>query len=193
MSSWCERSSAAAAVCAASRILVVGCPGTGKSTLARALARHTGLPLWHMDDLYWREGWTRPSDAELTRDLATVLAHRRGIIDGNYARFLPQRCAWAEAVVYLDLPTLSAVRGLLARRWRRLRGDTASLPRRVREGGSRGGEPLSPGFVWLVLSFRWRVRPQLLRALAPFDDGRLLVLRSRRQVRAFMDDDLSGA
>jgi adenylate kinase family enzyme len=36
------------------RALVIGCSGTGKSTLARALGGVTGLPVIHVDQLFWR-------------------------------------------------------------------------------------------------------------------------------------------
>ena len=35
------------------RAIVIGCPGGGKSTFARALAEKTGLPLHHLDMMYW--------------------------------------------------------------------------------------------------------------------------------------------
>ena len=32
---------------------MIGCPGRGKSVFARAPAQKTGLPLYHLDMLYW--------------------------------------------------------------------------------------------------------------------------------------------
>lgn len=43
------------------RVLIVGSPGAGKSTLAKKLAARTGLPLTHLDDLYWNAGWEKSS------------------------------------------------------------------------------------------------------------------------------------
>ena len=39
------------------RVLIVGSPGAGKSTLAKKLAAKTGLPLTHLDELYWDSNW----------------------------------------------------------------------------------------------------------------------------------------
>ncbi len=39
------------------RVMVIGGPGSGKSTLARRLHAISGLPLFHLDQLYWRAGW----------------------------------------------------------------------------------------------------------------------------------------
>ena len=41
------------------RALVIGSGGAGKSTLARELGARAGLPVVHLDRLYWRPGWTK--------------------------------------------------------------------------------------------------------------------------------------
>ena len=43
----------------AKRILILGCGGAGKSTLARRLGAATGLPVVHLDGLYWQPGWLK--------------------------------------------------------------------------------------------------------------------------------------
>ena len=35
------------------KIIVIGCPGSGKSTFARVLHNKTGIPLYHLDLMYW--------------------------------------------------------------------------------------------------------------------------------------------
>ena len=39
------------------RILMIGCGGAGKSTLARALGEKLGLPVVHLDKLWWTGNW----------------------------------------------------------------------------------------------------------------------------------------
>ena len=34
------------------KVIVIGCPGSGKSTFSRALHERTGLPLYHLDLLF---------------------------------------------------------------------------------------------------------------------------------------------
>ena len=46
------------------RIIVLGCSGSGKSTLARELHRLTGLPLIHLDNVWWKEDRTHISREE---------------------------------------------------------------------------------------------------------------------------------
>ena len=41
------------------RVMVIGCPGSGKSTFSRALHSKTGLPLFYLDMMYWNPDRTR--------------------------------------------------------------------------------------------------------------------------------------
>ena len=38
------------------RIMIIGCGGAGKSTLARQLGGITGLPVVHLDQIWWSPG-----------------------------------------------------------------------------------------------------------------------------------------
>ena len=41
----------------AKRIAIIGVNASGKSVFARQLAERTGLPLFHMDNLFWKGSW----------------------------------------------------------------------------------------------------------------------------------------
>ena len=47
------------------RVMIIGCGGAGKSTLARQLGEVTGLPVVHLDKLFWKSGWVESSKAEI--------------------------------------------------------------------------------------------------------------------------------
>ena len=98
------------------RILVVGCPGSGKSTFARRLQECTGLPLYHLDLLYWRADKTTLPREEFDEALDALLAEERWIIDGNFSRTMERRLQRCDAVFFLDLPTEVCLEGVRQRR-----------------------------------------------------------------------------
>lgn len=141
------------------RIAVIGCSGAGKSTLARALASATGLPLVHLDAEHWRPGWVAPDEQEWMARSAAMLAEPRWIIDGLYGSTLEARVLRATLVIWLDLPTGACVWGAI-RRWWRFRG-------RVRPDMGPGcPEKIDAEFLRWIITFRRRVRPRIVRALA---------------------------
>ena len=55
------------------RVLIIGNAGSGKSTFARKLAEKTGLPLVHLDKLYWHGNWEHLSREEFDTAMQTEL------------------------------------------------------------------------------------------------------------------------
>lgn len=97
------------------RVLVIGSPGAGKSTFARALAEQTGLPLYPLDLIWHLPDKTTVSTAEFDRKLAEILEKDRWIIDGNYSRTLQRRLAACDTVFLLDYPVPLCLAGALSR------------------------------------------------------------------------------
>ena len=96
------------------RILVIGCPGAGKSTFARALRDRTGLPLWYLDQIWHRPDRTTVSRAEFDAQLTGLLRGDAWIIDGNYLRTLELRLRAADTAFLLDYPTGVCLEGVRA-------------------------------------------------------------------------------
>jgi hypothetical protein len=66
------------------RIMVIGCCGSGKSTLSLKIQRITGLPLFHLDQYYWQPNWSEPSKEKWEKIVADLANKEEWIIDGNY-------------------------------------------------------------------------------------------------------------
>ena len=98
------------------RILVIGSSGSGKSTVARELGEILGLPVVHLDLLYWNPGWVETPDGEFDEKVRAACAGDRWIVDGNYGRTIDIRLERADAIVFLDLPRLTCIRRVLSRR-----------------------------------------------------------------------------
>ena len=97
------------------RILVIGCPGAGKTYFAKKLKEITGLPVVHMDNLYWNEDKTSVSFEELNKKLMPYLKQESWIIDGNYHDTLKLRLEYATDVFFLKMPREVCIEGILER------------------------------------------------------------------------------
>lgn len=158
------------------RVMVVGSPGSGKSTFAQRLAQTTGLPLVHLDDLYWLPGWVRPEQAAWQAQMRAVTAPERWILDGNYAGTLNIRAERADTAVVL-----------VYSRWLCLfRAVTRALLRRRPDAKHLGKEPLDWAFLRFIWSFP-ELGAQQLEQLRGTPKLRVIVLRSDRAARELLE------
>ncbi len=166
------------------RVVVLGSAGAGKSALATEIARRTGLPLVHLDVLFWAPGWTPAPREDALRRLRAAVAGERWILDGNFlggdGGEQDGRFRRADAVVFLDVSRTKCVWRVLSRLVRDRGRPRPDLPAGCAEG-----------FDLALLRWIWsypRVdRPRVLRLLAELQE-RVDVhhLRSRADVRRFL-------
>ena len=88
------------------RISVVGCTGSGKTTLARPLAASLGIPHLELDGVYHQADWTPLPDADFLSAVGEFTSQDRWVVDGNYNSQGVLDLAWsrADTVVWLDPP-----------------------------------------------------------------------------------------
>jgi len=171
----------------ARRIAVIGSPGCGKSYLASRIAEYLGLPLIRLDDEYWHAGWARTRADTWDRRVRELAGADRWVIDGNYGATLAVRVRAADLVVFVDRPTWPCLLTVLRRIGRWVVGHRVGLPARV----ATGARIVPPAgdlvrFLWLVASFRRRVRPTMSRLLAAPDAAPCVRLTSRADVNTFL-------
>lgn len=162
------------------RILIIGCGGSGKSTLAERLGEKTGLPVVHLDKLFWHSGWVESAPEEIDEKISRETEKARWIIDGNYTRTLPMRLERCDTVIYLDFSPFACVRGVLKRvltNYGKVRPDM----------GEGCPERFDREFLKWVWTFNKTKRPKLYSMLEAAPDARVIVLKNRRMVRRFLD------
>ena len=87
------------------KIMIIGSPGSGKSTFARKLRDKTGLPLFYLDMIKHKPDRTTISSEEFDKKLKEILVKSQWIIDGNYQRTLEVRMKECDLIILFDLPT----------------------------------------------------------------------------------------
>jgi adenylate kinase family enzyme len=163
------------------RIAVIGCGGSGKTTLAHAIAARLDLPVAHIDRYRLRERG-EPGVRTLTPDEWERLHHHlaageRWVIDGMRVWAVAgDYLERADMVVFLDLPTRACLRGILQRRLR-FRGDRPELGVYDR---------INRDFLRFVWTFRRRRRPAVLARLRNVRSPHVVILRTRCDVRRFV-------
>ncbi len=86
------------------KVIIIGCPGAGKSTFARKLSAKTGLPLYYLDMIWHRPDRTTLSREEFATRLEIITSGEEWIIDGNYLHTMPLRLQCCDTVFFFDLP-----------------------------------------------------------------------------------------
>lgn len=162
------------------RIIIIGCGGSGKSTLARKLGEKTGLPVVHLDQIYWSPGsWIHLENEEFDRLLTVETEKPRWILDGNFNRTMPMRLEKCDTVIYLDLNRFVCLFGWLKRvitNWGSAREDMAP--------GCR--EWFDPEFAKWIWNFNGNYRKKYYSMLSQLEGKRVIILRSRRAVKKFL-------
>ena len=97
------------------KVLILGCPGAGKSTFARKLRDKTGLPLYYLDMIWHKPDRTTITKQEFDAKLSEIIKQEEWIIDGNYGRTLEMRIQWCEAIFLLDFPVEECLVGAKSR------------------------------------------------------------------------------
>ena len=157
------------------RILVLGCSGSGKSTFARALRDRTGIPLVHLDLIWWRADRTHISREEFDRTLAGLLRRDKWILDGDYSRTYEVRIRACDTVIFLDFGEDVCMAGI-----------------RDRIGKARPDMPwtderLDPQLEEQVLRYRKEDRPKVYAFLEQYQEKHWLIFRSREEADAWLE------
>ena len=159
------------------RIIVIGCPGSGKSTVSRALHNKTGIPLYHLDVMYWNADKTTVEKSVFLERLSDVLEKDEWIIDGNYGSTMELRMAVCDTVIFLNYPLDVCLDGIKERR-----------------GKSRSDMPWieteeDAEFIEFIKSYNEQQKPKVLELLKKYNDKKIIIFGSREQANAFLNGE----
>lgn len=162
------------------RVCIVGCNGAGKSVFAKKLKKLTGLPLYHLDHIYWKPGWIEQSRAVFDRELAKILEREQWITDGNFSRTMDVRFKSADTVFFLDFPVWLCLLQIIKRimmSYGRSRDDMAAgCP-----------ENFDLDFLAHVAKFKRVRRPVIVKALEDHAKHcQIFVLKNHRDIKNWL-------
>lgn len=158
------------------KVIVIGCPGAGKSTFARRLRDKTGLPLHCLDLIWHRPDKTNIPREEFDEKLSQIIKTDRWIIDGNYNRTLEMRLAACDTVFLLDYPTEVCLAGAQARVGQK------------REDMPWVEETLDEEFRQWILDFPDTALPKIYGLLVTYAPGRKIrIFRTRAEAESYLE------
>ena len=161
------------------RVIIIGCGGAGKSTLARQLGEKTGLPVVHLDKLFWLPGWVERERKEFDGMVQAELAKERWIMDGNFNRTMPERLRRCDTVIYLDYSRLTCLLGVLKR--------VLTTHGTVRPDMGEGcPERIDLDFLKWVWNFNKNKREKYYRMLEAATHAEIHIFKNRRSVKKFL-------
>ena len=157
------------------KIIVIGCPGSGKSTFSRELRNKTGIPLYHLDMMYWNEDKTVVEKRAFLERLSAVLAKDEWIIDGNYGSTMEMRMESCDTVIFLDYPIEICLDGIRERRGKP-RSDMPWIE--TEEDGE---------FIEFIKSYSEQEKPKVLELFTKHSDKNIVVFKNREQADSFLN------
>jgi adenylate kinase family enzyme len=163
------------------RVSVIGCPGAGKTTFSKQLAKKAGLPLVHLDSIYHDPTYPYQTDKELWRaKVHSLVEQERWIIDGNYKSTFDLRFPYSDTIIFLDYPTHVSMWRAIKRR--------VQFREKVRDDmPATWKEKLGWKFILFILRFNHddapRIRSELEKMKTRND---IIILRDPKQAKAYL-------
>ena len=156
------------------KIIVIGCPGSGKSTFSRALNNITGIPLFHLDMMFWNPDKTSVDKPLFRERLIEVLEKDEWIIDGNYGSTMELRIKACDTVIFLDYPLEVCLDGI-----------------RQRRGKPRSDMPWTeteedPEFIDWIKNYDSQGKPKVIELIDKYSYKNIFVFTQRKQADEFL-------
>ena len=151
------------------KIIVLGCSGSGKSVFSRKLQKKTGLPLIHLDNIWWKADRTHISRDEFDDKLRTILSEPKWIIDGNYSRTYEMRIQACDTIIFLDFSEETCMKGIIDRVGTK------------REDIPWTEKTLDPELVQMVQNYRTADRPVLLLLMEKYPAKQKIIFQTRSE------------
>ena len=162
------------------KIIVLGCSGSGKSTFAERLQKITKLPLYHLDNIWWKPDRTHISRDEFDRKLDDLVNRDNWIIDGDYSRTYEKRIAACDTVFFLDYDVEVCMKGIMDR----VGKERKDIP--------WTDDKLDSELVKQVRNYETMDKPVLLELFNKYSNKNIIMLHSREEANALLKNMIAN-
>lgn len=159
------------------RIMVIGCPGSGKSTFSIRLHKLTGIPLFHLDLMHWNSDRTTVDKAVFRERLLNTIQMDEWIIDGNYGSTIELRLQACDTVVFLDYPLNICLDGIKERRGK-VRPDMPWIENENEEDTE---------FIAFIKNYNCQSRPHVMELLEKYTHKDIYIFKTRNEADEFLN------
>ena len=158
------------------KVIVIGCPGSGKTTFAEKLQKCTGLPLYYLDAIWHKPDKTHISREKFDERILEIFATTEWIIDGNYNRTIEMRLKESDTVFLFDLPTEVCLQGATDR----IGKERYDLPWLETE--------LDPEFAGFIKEFKENSLPKIYNLLEKYkNEKQTVIFKSREEADEYLE------
>ncbi|NLM05418.1 MAG: adenylate kinase [Tissierellia bacterium] len=158
------------------RAIVIGCPGSGKSTFSLALHEVTQIPIYHLDMLNWNADKTTVEKSVFLERLKQVIEKDAWIIDGNYGSTMELRLKACDTVYFLDYSLEVCLDGIESRRGK-VRVDMPWVD---------SEDHIDEEFIMFIKSFNDESRPAVIDLLNKYKDKDIYIFKSREEADRYL-------
>lgn len=158
------------------KIIVIGCPGSGKSTFSKELSNFYDIPLYHLDLIWNKLDKTTITREEFDQKLTEIFKEKQWIIDGNYQRTLERRIKEANTVFLLDYSVDVCLDGAISR------------VGKIREDMPWKEEKLNEKFKQRIIDFSYEKLPEIYNLLDKYKEKKnIIIFKTREESKEYLE------
>ena len=167
------------------KIVIIGSPGAGKSTLARKLKPILKIKVVHLDRVFWQSGWGKKPMDKRIEILQEIVREKRWIIEGTYLGLSGLRLDAADTIIFLDIGPLLCLRQIFKRHqiYKPHPENHGPIRRDIQQGCT---DKLTLPLILKVLFFPFQGRRTIKQKLHTYKSKNIIRLRSREEVEDFL-------